>query len=79
MAKNGKFVNKFPNVSATVTAQMPNYRRVRESQEEMSYILLLHIYSRTQNQTEMRWLLRANSSATVLARFSLDIWVIYRM
>ena len=79
MSKNAKFVSKSPNVSATVTVQMQNYRRVRESQEKMSYSVLLHIYSRTQNQTEMRWLLRADSNANILARFSLDIWVTYRM
>lgn len=79
MSKGAKFVNKSPNVSATVTVQMQNYRSVRESQEETSYILLLCIYSRTQNQTEMRWLLRADANASVLARFSLDIWDIYRV
>lgn len=65
MSKNAKFVNKSPNVSATITVQIQDYRRVRESQEEMSYTLLLRIYSRTQNQTEMSWLLRADSNASV--------------
>lgn len=32
MSKNGKFVNKSPNVFPIV--QVENYKRVRESQEE---------------------------------------------